>query len=119
MIVCMVDWRIKIVSLRICMGNEIGDWRIPKSVVIITWHVKLGRWGPPDWIVQEMKDSGLRSRGGAGFSFGLKGSFMPQVSDGRPGFILGGEVNADESESEPGILVRSVTLYCTTRSPQV
>jgi len=49
----------------------------------------------PDWIVQEMKDSGLRGRGGAGFPSGLKWSFMPKVSDGRPGFLV---VNADESE---------------------
>lgn len=49
----------------------------------------------PDWIVQEMKDSGLRGRGGAGFPSGLKWSFMPKNSDGRPSFLV---VNADESE---------------------
>merc|ERR1711968_282772 len=41
------------------------------------------------------KDSGLRGRGGAGFSSGLKWSFMPKQSDGRPSFLV---VNADESE---------------------
>lgn len=49
----------------------------------------------PDWIVQEIKDSGLRGRGGAGFPSGLKWSFMPKNTDGRPSFLV---VNADESE---------------------
>lgn len=49
----------------------------------------------PEWIVQEMKNSGLRGRGGAGFPSGLKWSFMPKNTDGRPSFLV---VNADESE---------------------
>ena len=48
-----------------------------------------------DWIIQTMKDSGLRGRGGAGFPTGLKWSFMPKESDGRPAYLV---VNADESE---------------------
>ncbi|MFI0846750.1 NADH-quinone oxidoreductase subunit NuoF [Mesorhizobium sp. IMUNJ 23232] len=48
-----------------------------------------------DWIVNEMKASGLRGRGGAGFPTGLKWSFMPKQSDGRPSYLV---VNADESE---------------------
>ncbi|WP_210527824.1 NADH-quinone oxidoreductase subunit NuoF [Rubellimicrobium arenae] len=48
-----------------------------------------------DWIVNEMKASGLRGRGGAGFPTGLKWSFMPKESDGRPAYLV---VNADESE---------------------
>lgn len=52
-------------------------------------------WMGPDWIVQEMKASGLRGRGGAGFPSGLKWSFMPKNTDGRPSFLV---VNADESE---------------------
>ncbi len=48
-----------------------------------------------DWIIQQMKDSGLRGRGGAGFPTGLKWSFMPKESDGRPNYLV---VNADEGE---------------------
>ena len=48
-----------------------------------------------DWIIAQVKESGLRGRGGAGFPTGLKWSFMPKISDGRPGYLI---VNADESE---------------------
>ncbi len=45
-------------------------------------------------VVEEMKKSGIRGRGGAGFPTGLKWSFMPPV-DGRQRYIV---CNADESE---------------------
>jgi NADH-quinone oxidoreductase F subunit len=48
-----------------------------------------------DWLVEEIKSSGLRGRGGAGFPTGLKWSFMPKKPDGRPTYLV---VNADESE---------------------
>jgi len=48
-----------------------------------------------DAIIEEMKASGLRGRGGAGFPTGMKWSFMPKQSDGRPSFLV---INADESE---------------------
>jgi NADH-quinone oxidoreductase subunit F len=48
-----------------------------------------------DWIINELKASGLRGRGGAGFPTGIKWSFMPKQSDGRPHYLV---VNADESE---------------------
>ena len=48
-----------------------------------------------DAIINEVKSSGLRGRGGAGFPTGLKWSFMPKKSDGRPHYLV---VNADESE---------------------
>ncbi|MGF1650643.1 MAG: NADH-quinone oxidoreductase subunit NuoF [Hyphomicrobiaceae bacterium] len=47
-----------------------------------------------DGIIDEVKASGLRGRGGAGFPTGLKWSFMPK-SDPRPSYLV---VNADESE---------------------
>ena len=48
----------------------------------------------PDAIIEEVKGSGLRGRGGAGFGTGLKWSFMPK-NDGKPHFLV---CNADESE---------------------
>eukprot|EP01147_Barroeca_monosierra_P007712 gene7712-609_t len=48
-----------------------------------------------DFILDEVKKSGLRGRGGAGFPSGLKWSFMKQPSDGQPKYLV---VNADEGE---------------------
>ncbi len=63
-----------------------GDWSGTKELIL------KGR----DWLVEEMKTSNLRGRGGAGFPTGMKWSFMPKASpDGRPSYLV---VNADESE---------------------
>ena len=62
-----------------------GDWDGTKGILA------KGR----DWIIDEVKASGLRGRGGAGFPAGLKWSFMPKVSTGKPHYLV---VNADESE---------------------
>ncbi|MDP8916260.1 MAG: NADH-quinone oxidoreductase subunit NuoF, partial [Pseudomonadota bacterium] len=48
-----------------------------------------------DWVIAQVKNSGLRGRGGAGFGTGLKWSFMPKVVGERPHYLV---VNADESE---------------------
>src|SRR6516165_6931485 len=61
-----------------------GDWDGTKAIL------EKGR----EAIVEEVKASGLRGRGGAGFPTGLKWSFMPKQSD-RPCYLV---VNADESE---------------------
>src|SRR5690606_19239437 len=47
-------------------------------------------------VIEEVKQSGLRGRGGAGFPTGVKWSFMPK-DDGKPHYLL---INA--AESEPG-----------------
>jgi NADH-quinone oxidoreductase subunit F len=62
-----------------------GNWSGTKAII------EKGR----DGIINEIKASGLRGRGGAGFPTGLKWSFMPKQSDGRPSYLV---VNADESE---------------------
>ncbi|MBK6872103.1 MAG: NADH-quinone oxidoreductase subunit NuoF [Kineosporiaceae bacterium] len=48
----------------------------------------------PSAVITEVKDSGLRGRGGAGFPTGMKWSFLPKP-DGGPRYLV---VNADESE---------------------
>ena len=48
----------------------------------------------PEWIINEMKASNLRGRGGAGFPAGMKWSFVPKQSP-KPKYVL---VNGDESE---------------------
>ncbi len=62
-----------------------GDWDGTKNILA------KGR----DAIIDEIKASGLRGRGGAGFPTGLKWSFMPKESDGRAHYLI---VNADEGE---------------------
>jgi len=71
------DWRLAGARRR-------GDWDGTKELIL------KGR----DWIVEQVKESGLRGRGGAGFPTGLKWSFMPKQSD-HPAYLC---VNADESE---------------------
>ena len=63
-----------------------GDWDGTREFIL------KGR----DWITEQVKTSGLRGRGGAGFPTGMKWSFMPKegASD-RPSYLV---INADESE---------------------
>ena len=72
------DWRLEGAKQR-------GAWNATKDMI------DAGR----DWIIQQVKDSGLRGRGGAGFPTGLKWSFMPKEVKDRPHYLV---VNADESE---------------------
>jgi NADH-quinone oxidoreductase subunit F len=61
-----------------------GDWDNTAAIIA------KGR----EWIIEEMKKSGLRGRGGAGFPTGMKWSFMPKPSD-KPHYLV---INGDESE---------------------
>jgi NADH-quinone oxidoreductase subunit F len=86
-----------------------GDWNNTKAIL------QKGR----DWIVEQVKASGLRGRGGAGFSTGMKWSFMPKNNE-NPSYLV---VNADESEPgtckdrdiiryEPHKLVEGCAIGC-------
>jgi len=72
------DWRLKAARAR-------GAWDGTKAIF------ERGH----EAIIEEVKASGLRGRGGAGFPTGLKWSFMPKQSDDRPSYLV---INADESE---------------------
>ena len=72
-------------DFRLAGARQRGDWDNTKKLL------EMGR----DGIIEEVKSSGLRGRGGAGFPAGLKWSFMPKETDGRPAYLV---VNADESE---------------------
>ena len=72
------------------------DWRLEAARQRGAWNgaadiIAMGH----EWIIQQIKDSGLRGRGGAGFPTGLKWSFMPKEVGERPHYLV---VNADESE---------------------
>ena len=73
-----------------------GDWRLKGAQARGAWDNTRGLLEKgKDWIINEMKASGLRGRGGAGFPTGLKWSFMPKRDAARPSYLV---VNADESE---------------------
>jgi len=58
------------------------------------WQKILDGKMSPDEVIEEVKASGLRGRGGAGFPTGLKWSFMPRDADGQKYLVC----NSDESE---------------------
>ena len=72
-------------SFSLDAARKRGDWDDTKAILA------KGR----DWIIEEMKSSGLRGRGGAGFPTGMKWSFMPKEVKERPHYLV---INADESE---------------------
>jgi len=96
------------------------DWRLEGARARGAWSdtkalIEKGH----DWIIHEVKVSGLRGRGGAGFPTGLKWSFMPK-NDPRPSYLA---VNADESEPgsckdreilrhDPHLLIEGTLLAC-------
>ncbi len=72
------------------------DWHLPGALKRGDWDgtkelMTKGR----EWIVEQIKNSELRGRGGAGFPTGLKWSFMPKEPGDRPAYLV---INADESE---------------------
>ena len=62
-----------------------GDWLNTKDII------SKGK----EWIINEIKSSELRGRGGAGFPTGLKWSFAPKEVGSRPHYLV---INGDESE---------------------
>ena len=71
-------------------AQQRGDWDNTKALMAIG----------QDAIIDKVKASGLRGRGGAGFPTGMKWGFMPkEPKPGKPNFLV---INADESE--PGIV---------------
>jgi NADH-quinone oxidoreductase subunit F len=98
-----------------------GDWRLKGAIARGAWDntKKLIDKGH-EWIINEIKASGLRGRGGAGFPTGLKWSFMPKPDPVRPSYLV---VNADESEpgtckdreimrGDPHLLIEGCLLAC-------
>ncbi|MEM7694383.1 MAG: NADH-quinone oxidoreductase subunit NuoF [Pseudomonadota bacterium] len=96
------------------------DWQLAAARARGQWDgtkafVEKGR----DYIIEQLKASGLRGRGGAGFPTGLKMSFMPKGED-RTHYLV---VNADESEPgtckdreilrhDPQLLIEGCLLAC-------
>ncbi len=75
-----------IASVDLHSSMKRGDWQDTKHLIA----------KGPEWIIEEIKNSGLRGRGGAGFPTGVKWSFMPKKrSKEQPAYLI---VNADESE---------------------
>ena len=71
-------------SYKLVEAKKRGNWSNTKQIVD----------KGSSWIIDEIKNSGLRGRGGAGFPTGLKWSFIPTKSD-LPKYLI---INADESE---------------------
>jgi NADH-quinone oxidoreductase subunit F len=101
-------------------------WDDPESWTLATYERNGGyqalrtalSMAPAD-VVTQVKDSGLRGRGGAGFPTGLKWSFLPKP-DGQPRYLV---VNADESEpgtckdvplmmATPQFLIEGIIITC-------
>src|SRR3954452_8766816 len=75
--------------------NEPGSWTIDTYLRTDGYEaLRTALTMEPDALIQLVKDSGLRGRGGAGFPTGMKWGFIPQGDD-KPHYLV---VNADEGE---------------------
>ena len=91
------------------------------------WQKILDEKMSPEDVVAEVKASGLRGRGGAGFPTGLKWSFMPKLAEGGQNYLV---VNSDESEPgtckdrdihrfNPHSLIEGMLIACYSISASV
>ncbi|WP_411287850.1 NADH-quinone oxidoreductase subunit NuoF [Phenylobacterium sp.] len=97
------------------------DWGLEGAKARGAWNGTADIVGQtPEWICDQIKASGLRGRGGAGFSTGLKWTFMPKQESERPHYLV---VNADESEPgackdrdilrhDPHLLIEGCLIAC-------
>ena len=97
------------------------DWRLEGDKQRGIWNGTADMLAQsPEWICEQIKNSGLRGRGGAGFNTGLKWTSMPKEEGPRPHYLV---VNADESEPgackdreilrhEPHRLIESCLIAC-------
>ena len=86
---------VKVVSRRFGLGaTDIDKYIALDGYKAVQQAIEKGPEDGAAWILAEMKASGLRGRGGAGFPTGMKWSFVPKISE-KPKYVL---VNGDESE---------------------
>ncbi|HEY2050839.1 MAG TPA: NADH-quinone oxidoreductase subunit NuoF [Caulobacteraceae bacterium] len=97
------------------------DWRLEGAKQRGIWNATTEMLRQtPEWICDQIKASGLRGRGGAGFATGVKWTFMPKQESERPHYLV---VNADESEpgtckdreimrNDPHRLIEGCLLAC-------
>ncbi|MFS8638679.1 MAG: NADH-quinone oxidoreductase subunit F, partial [Gemmatimonadota bacterium] len=64
-------------------ARTLEGWRARGGYEALKKALEMG----PDAVIEEVKKSGLRGRGGAGFPTGVKWSFMPK-DDGKPHYLL-------------------------------
>ena len=108
---------VKILSAKFDIDNA-HQIEVAKSHGAYQTLDKLFSMAPGD-VINEVKDSGLRGRGGAGFPAGVKWGFLPKDLD-KPTYLA---VNSDESEpatfkdryilvKDPHLLIEGIIICC-------